>query len=92
MLLRNSQREVKHDDCIAASCVWSTAKTGIVQSRCISMATCAAFGWQVREEAGELCQTLEANEGKERAASEMADLLYHAMVLCNLQVRPTCAV
>lgn len=39
----------------------------------------------MREEAGELCQTLEANEGKERAASEMADLLYHAMVLLNLQ-------
>jgi phosphoribosyl-ATP pyrophosphohydrolase len=40
----------------------------------------------VREEAGELCQTLEADEGKERAASEMADLLYHAMVLLNVQV------
>ncbi|KAG2500698.1 hypothetical protein HYH03_001464 [Edaphochlamys debaryana] len=40
---------------------------------------------KVREEAGELCQTLEASEGRERAASEMADLLYHAMVLCNLQ-------
>lgn len=43
---------------------------------------------KVREEAGELCQTLEASEGKERAASEMADLLYHSMVLLNLQVRP----
>eukprot|EP00983_Pelagomonas_calceolata_P121430 1160801-Pelagomonas_calceolata.AAC.4 len=42
---------------------------------------------RVREEAGELCQTLEKSEGKERAASEMADLLYHAMVLLNLQVR-----
>jgi phosphoribosyl-ATP pyrophosphohydrolase/phosphoribosyl-AMP cyclohydrolase len=42
---------------------------------------------QVREEAGELCQTLEADEGKERAASEMADLLYHSMVLLNVQVR-----
>lgn len=41
---------------------------------------------KVREEAGELCQTLEQNEGKERAASEAADLLYHAMVLLNLQV------
>jgi phosphoribosyl-ATP pyrophosphohydrolase/phosphoribosyl-AMP cyclohydrolase len=40
----------------------------------------------VREEAGELCQTLEAGEGAERAASEMADLLYHSMVLLNLQV------
>uniref|UniRef100_A0A7S0RZ92 Phosphoribosyl-AMP cyclohydrolase domain-containing protein n=1 Tax=Chlamydomonas leiostraca TaxID=1034604 RepID=A0A7S0RZ92_9CHLO len=40
---------------------------------------------KVREEAGELCQTLEAGEGGERAASEMADLLYHSMVLLNLQ-------
>ncbi|KAF5836817.1 bifunctional phosphoribosyl-AMP cyclohydrolase/phosphoribosyl-ATP pyrophosphatase [Dunaliella salina] len=40
---------------------------------------------KVREEAGELCQTLEKSEGRERAASEMADLLYHAMVLLNLQ-------
>lgn len=43
---------------------------------------------KVREEAGELCQTLEANEGRERAASEAADLLYHAMVLLNLQGVP----
>lgn len=41
----------------------------------------------MREEAGELCETLEASEGRERAASEMADLLYHSMVLLNLQVR-----
>lgn len=41
---------------------------------------------KVREEAGELCQTLEADEGKERAASEAADLIYHAMVLLNAQV------
>eukprot|EP00798_Chlamydomonas_sp_ICE-L_P004332 gene4332-14444_t len=41
---------------------------------------------KIREEAGELCETLEKNEGKERAASEMADLLYHAMVLLNKQV------
>lgn len=40
---------------------------------------------KVREEAGELCQTWEANEGKERAASEAADLIYHAMVLLNVQ-------
>uniref|UniRef100_A0A7R9VE11 phosphoribosyl-ATP diphosphatase n=1 Tax=Chlamydomonas euryale TaxID=1486919 RepID=A0A7R9VE11_9CHLO len=40
---------------------------------------------KVREEAGELCQTLERDEGKERAASEAADLLYHAMVLLNVQ-------
>lgn len=40
---------------------------------------------KVREEAGELCQTLEANEGAERVASEMADLLYHSMVLLNKQ-------
>ena len=40
----------------------------------------------MREEAGELCQTLEAAEGPERAASEAADLLYHSLVLLNLQV------
>jgi phosphoribosyl-ATP pyrophosphohydrolase/phosphoribosyl-AMP cyclohydrolase len=40
---------------------------------------------KVREEAGELCQAYEENEGKERAASEAADLLYHAMVLMSIQ-------
>ncbi|CAG9460077.1 unnamed protein product [Pedinophyceae sp. YPF-701] len=40
---------------------------------------------KVREEAGELCETLEKDEGRERAASEAADLLYHAMVLLELQ-------
>nr|POF27228.1 histidine biosynthesis bifunctional protein hisie, chloroplastic [Quercus suber] len=34
-----------------------------------------------REEADELCRTLEENEDKSRTASEMADALYHAMVL-----------
>lgn len=43
---------------------------------------------KIREEAGELCQTLEASEGPERAASEMADLMYHSMVLLNLQGVP----
>lgn len=43
---------------------------------------------KIREEAGELCQTLEMSEGKERAASEAADLLYHAMVLLNVQGVP----
>jgi phosphoribosyl-AMP cyclohydrolase / phosphoribosyl-ATP pyrophosphohydrolase len=43
---------------------------------------------KVREEAGELCETLERREGKERAASEAADLLYHAMVLLNAQEVP----
>lgn len=41
---------------------------------------------KIREEAGELCQTLEADEGAERAANEFADLLYHSMVLLNKQV------
>ena len=41
---------------------------------------------KIREEAGELCQTLEQNEGRQRAASEMADLLYHSMVLLSVQV------
>ncbi|XP_030493192.2 histidine biosynthesis bifunctional protein hisIE, chloroplastic [Cannabis sativa] len=36
---------------------------------------------KIREEANELCQTLEENEEKSRTASEMADVLYHAMVL-----------
>lgn len=40
---------------------------------------------KVREEAGELCETLEEGEGKKRCASEMADLLYHSMVLCRAQ-------
>ncbi|KAI8111222.1 hypothetical protein M9434_004795 [Picochlorum sp. BPE23] len=40
---------------------------------------------KVREEAGELCETWENDEGKERAASEAADLIYHAMVLLNVQ-------
>jgi phosphoribosyl-ATP pyrophosphohydrolase/phosphoribosyl-AMP cyclohydrolase len=43
---------------------------------------------KVREEAGELCETLERREGRERAASEAADLLYHAMVLLNAQGVP----
>ncbi|KAL5706435.1 hypothetical protein ACHQM5_024603 [Ranunculus cassubicifolius] len=34
--------------------------------------------WEV---AGELCQTLEENEDKSRAAAEAADLIFHSMVL-----------
>eukprot|EP01025_Chloroclados_australasicus_P031552 TRINITY_DN31865_c0_g1_i5.p2 TRINITY_DN31865_c0_g1~~TRINITY_DN31865_c0_g1_i5.p2 ORF type:complete len:114 (+),score=19.19 TRINITY_DN31865_c0_g1_i5:153-494(+) len=40
---------------------------------------------KIREEAGELCETLEKEEGPERCASEMADVLYHSMVLLNKQ-------
>ncbi|KAE9619483.1 hypothetical protein Lal_00012899 [Lupinus albus] len=40
---------------------------------------------KIREEADELCQTLENNEDKSRTASEMADVLYHAMVLLALK-------
>ncbi|KAK3425189.1 hypothetical protein EUGRSUZ_F01985 [Eucalyptus grandis] len=36
---------------------------------------------KVREEADELCRTLEENEDTARTASEMADVLYHSMVL-----------
>lgn len=36
---------------------------------------------KIREEANELCQTLEENEDPSRTASEMADVLYHSMVL-----------
>lgn len=43
---------------------------------------------KIREEAGELCETLERQEGQERAVSEMADLLYHSMVLLNVQAVP----
>lgn len=41
---------------------------------------------KIREEAGELCESAEEGEGGERVASEMADLLYHSMVLLNSQV------
>jgi pyruvate kinase/phosphoribosyl-ATP pyrophosphohydrolase/phosphoribosyl-AMP cyclohydrolase len=37
------------------------------------------------EEAGELIQTLLENEDKSRTASEMGDLLYHAMVLLSVK-------
>ncbi|XP_008797105.2 histidine biosynthesis bifunctional protein hisIE, chloroplastic [Phoenix dactylifera] len=40
---------------------------------------------KIREEAGELIQTLLENEDSSRTASEMADLLYHAMVLLKLK-------
>ncbi|XP_021761607.1 histidine biosynthesis bifunctional protein hisIE, chloroplastic-like [Chenopodium quinoa] len=40
---------------------------------------------KVREEADELCRTLENDEEKSRAASEMADVLYHSMVLLALK-------
>lgn len=32
-----------------------------------------------------MCETLENNEDKSRTASEMADVLYHAMVLLALK-------
>ncbi|KAH9626680.1 hypothetical protein KSS87_021581 [Heliosperma pusillum] len=40
---------------------------------------------KIREEADELCRTLEDNEDQSRAASEMADVLYHSMVLLALK-------
>ncbi|XP_074277496.1 histidine biosynthesis bifunctional protein hisIE, chloroplastic [Silene latifolia] len=40
---------------------------------------------KIREEADELCRTLEDNEDQSRAASEMADLLYHSLVLLALK-------
>jgi len=40
---------------------------------------------KIREEAGELIQTLLENEDQSRTASEMADLLYHAMVLLRVK-------
>lgn len=38
-----------------------------------------------REEADELCRTSEEGEDKSRTASEMADLVYHAMVFLAVQ-------
>ena len=43
---------------------------------------------KVREEADELCRALEDTEGKDRVASEMADVLYHSMVLLAQQGVP----
>ncbi|KAL8138058.1 hypothetical protein V2J09_004059 [Rumex salicifolius] len=40
---------------------------------------------KIREEADELCRTLEENEEQSRVASEMADVLYHCMVLLGLR-------
>ncbi|KAI9170308.1 hypothetical protein LWI28_025834 [Acer negundo] len=40
---------------------------------------------KIREEADELCRTLEENEDKSHTASEMADVMYHAMVLLTLK-------
>ncbi|EFJ28492.1 hypothetical protein SELMODRAFT_411322 [Selaginella moellendorffii] len=40
---------------------------------------------KIREEAGELCKTVEENEGRKRTVSEMADVLYHSMVLLAAQ-------
>lgn len=40
---------------------------------------------KIREEADELCRTHEENEDKSRTASEMADVLYHTMVLLSLK-------
>ncbi|KAK1377309.1 PRA-CH domain-containing protein [Heracleum sosnowskyi] len=40
---------------------------------------------KIREEADELCRTLEDSEETPRTASEMADVLYHAMVLLSIR-------
>ncbi|KAL6850453.1 hypothetical protein ACP4OV_021080 [Aristida adscensionis] len=40
---------------------------------------------KIREEANELVQTLLENEDKSRTASEMADVMYHAMVLLTVK-------
>ncbi|XP_050233978.1 histidine biosynthesis bifunctional protein hisIE, chloroplastic [Mercurialis annua] len=40
---------------------------------------------KIREEADELCRTLEENEHSTRTASEMGDVLYHSMVLMALK-------
>ena len=43
---------------------------------------------KIREEAGELCETIEKGEGRERTVSEAADLLYHSMVLLGREGVP----
>ncbi|KDP41873.1 hypothetical protein JCGZ_26891 [Jatropha curcas] len=40
---------------------------------------------KIREEADELCRTIEENEHSARTASEMGDVLYHTMVLLALK-------
>ncbi|KAJ7516257.1 hypothetical protein O6H91_22G050600 [Diphasiastrum complanatum] len=40
---------------------------------------------KIREEADELCRSVEEDEGKDRTSSEFADVLYHAMVLLAVQ-------
>uniref|UniRef100_M8C8W1 Histidine biosynthesis bifunctional protein hisIE, chloroplastic n=1 Tax=Aegilops tauschii TaxID=37682 RepID=M8C8W1_AEGTA len=52
----------------------------------ISLLTLVAICFRyLSEEAGELIETLLENEDKSRTASEMADLLYHAMVLLSVR-------
>lgn len=53
-------------------------------SLCCGIILCI-FVFLHREEASELCQTLEVSEGRERTVSEMADVLYHSMVLLSVQ-------
>ncbi|KAF5728946.1 histidine biosynthesis bifunctional protein hisIE chloroplastic [Tripterygium wilfordii] len=48
----------------------------------IGILVCYGLPW---EEADELCRTLEENENNSRTASEMGDVLYHAMVLMALK-------
>lgn len=55
-------------------------KLGLV-STCYKVSIINNFVSSRREEADELCRTLEENEDKARTASEMADVLYHSMVL-----------
>ncbi|THG00919.1 hypothetical protein TEA_001322 [Camellia sinensis var. sinensis] len=60
---------------------------GTVKLMCWCCCWCdgGAAAGGVAEEAHELCQTLEESEDKSRTASEMADVLYHAMVLLALR-------
>ncbi|KAL7209772.1 hypothetical protein ACSBR1_031351 [Camellia fascicularis] len=61
--------------------VWSKRQISISTRDLHKSETCLLC----REEAHELCQTLEESEDKSRTASEMADVLYHAMVLLALR-------
>jgi hypothetical protein len=89
------QREARLLDCLDYPCIIPLEHfsfKGTVCECCVWMCTCVCLcivtedfcGSELflfREEAEELCKTLEENEDKSRTASEMADVLYHAMVL-----------
>ncbi|KNA15346.1 hypothetical protein SOVF_098980 [Spinacia oleracea] len=94
-IVENSQAE---NDILAMTTLYSLESTIAERKAEIERKTETKASWtkkllldekllcsKVREEADELCRTLEDNEDKSRAASEMADVLYHSMVLLALK-------